>query len=117
MVRQGGPDSATPRRHLVAHEGAFPCAVTATFAGPCVRGVHPCVPQRVSGARRGARGVRVPSGVGRTCANGAPAGRIDIDGQPAAVSLVVESGWVTQIFVMGNPRKLARLGEPAELAR
>jgi RNA polymerase sigma-70 factor (ECF subfamily) len=49
--------------------------------------------------------------------NGATAGRIDIDGEPSAVSLVVEDGQVTQIFVMSNPRKLTRLGEPAELAR
>ncbi|MFG2500784.1 RNA polymerase sigma-70 factor [Streptomyces sp. NPDC048441] len=49
--------------------------------------------------------------------NGAPAGRIEIDGEPSAVSLVVENGRVTQIFVMSNPRKLTRLHEPAELAR
>ena len=49
--------------------------------------------------------------------NGAPAGRIEIDGEPAAVSLVVENGRVTRIYVMRNPRKLTRLDEPAELAR
>jgi RNA polymerase sigma-70 factor (ECF subfamily) len=49
--------------------------------------------------------------------NGAPAGRIEIDGQLAAVSLVVENGRVTRIYVMRNPRKLTRLNEPAELAR
>ena len=49
--------------------------------------------------------------------NGAPAGRIEIDGEPAAVSLVVEDGRVTRIYVMRNPRKLTRLDEPAELAR
>ncbi|GAB2956933.1 RNA polymerase sigma-70 factor [Streptomyces pseudoechinosporeus] len=49
--------------------------------------------------------------------NGAPAGRIEIDGEPAAVSLVVENGQVARIFVMRNPRKLTRLDEPAELAR
>jgi RNA polymerase sigma-70 factor (ECF subfamily) len=49
--------------------------------------------------------------------SGAPAGRIEIDGERAAVSLVVESGRVTRIYVMANPRKLARLDEPAELAR
>ena len=49
--------------------------------------------------------------------NGAPAGRIDIDGEPSAVSLVVENGRVTRIYVVRNPRKLTRLHEPAELAR
>jgi RNA polymerase sigma-70 factor (TIGR02957 family) len=50
--------------------------------------------------------------------NGAPAGRIEFDGElSAAVSLVVEDGRVTRIYVMRNPRKLARLDEPAALAR
>ncbi|MFE4334190.1 RNA polymerase sigma-70 factor [Streptomyces sp. NPDC056831] len=49
--------------------------------------------------------------------NGAPAGRIDVDGEPAAVSLVMENGRVTQIYLVRNPRKLTRLDEPAELAR
>ena len=50
--------------------------------------------------------------------NGAPAGRIEFDGElGAAVSLVVENGRVTRIYLMRNPRKLARLDETAELAR
>ncbi|MGW1030239.1 RNA polymerase sigma-70 factor [Streptomyces sp. NPDC002577] len=49
--------------------------------------------------------------------NGAPAGRIEIDGEPSAVSLVVENGRITRIYVVRNPRKLTRLDEPAELAR
>ncbi|MFI6731151.1 RNA polymerase subunit sigma-24, partial [Streptomyces atratus] len=49
--------------------------------------------------------------------NGAPAGRIEFDGEPAAVSLVVENGRVTRIYVVRNPRKLTRLDELAELAR
>ena len=49
--------------------------------------------------------------------NGAPAGRIEIDGQLATVSLVVENGRVTWIYAVANPRKLTRLDEPAELAR
>ncbi|WTW96533.1 RNA polymerase sigma-70 factor [Streptomycetaceae bacterium NBC_01309] len=49
--------------------------------------------------------------------NGAPAGRIDIDGEPSAVSLVVEDGLVTRIYVVRNPHKLSRLGEAADLAR
>ncbi|MFB7224292.1 RNA polymerase sigma-70 factor [Streptomyces sp. NPDC056227] len=49
--------------------------------------------------------------------NGAPAGRIEIDGQQAAVSLVVENGRVTRIYATANPRKLTRLDEPADLSR
>jgi RNA polymerase sigma-70 factor (ECF subfamily) len=50
--------------------------------------------------------------------NGAPAGRIDFDGElSTAISLVVDTGRVTRIYVMRNPRKLARLQETAELAR
>ena len=49
--------------------------------------------------------------------NGAPAGRIEIGGHLAAVSLVVENGRVTRIYAIANPRKLTRLDEPAELTR
>ena len=49
--------------------------------------------------------------------NGAPAGRIEIDGQLAAVSLVVGSGRVTHVYAVANPRKLTRLDQAAELAR
>lgn len=49
--------------------------------------------------------------------NGAPAGRIDVEGEPAAVSLVMENGRVTQIYLVRNPRKLTRLDRPAELTR
>ncbi|MGW3660956.1 RNA polymerase sigma-70 factor [Streptomyces sp. NPDC005151] len=49
--------------------------------------------------------------------NGAPAGRIEFDGAPAAVSLEVADGRVTRIYVVRNPHKLTRLDELAELAR
>jgi RNA polymerase sigma-70 factor (ECF subfamily) len=50
--------------------------------------------------------------------NGAPAARIEFDGElGAALSLLVENGQVTRIYVTRNPRKLVRLGEPAQLAR
>jgi RNA polymerase sigma-70 factor (TIGR02957 family) len=49
--------------------------------------------------------------------NGSPAGRIEVDGEPTAVSLVVENGRITRIYVMRNPHKLTRLDEPAHLAR
>ncbi|MER5277308.1 RNA polymerase sigma-70 factor [Streptomyces sp. NPDC002809] len=49
--------------------------------------------------------------------NGAPAGLIEVDGEPAAVSLVVEDGLITRVYLVRNPRKLTRLDEPAGLAR
>jgi RNA polymerase sigma-70 factor (TIGR02957 family) len=49
--------------------------------------------------------------------NGAPAGLIEVGGEPAAVSLVVEDGRVTRVYLVRNPRKLTRLDEPADLAR
>ncbi|MFG2408084.1 RNA polymerase sigma-70 factor [Streptomyces brevispora] len=49
--------------------------------------------------------------------NGAPAGRIEFDGEPAAVSIEVEDGLITRIYVVRNPHKLTRLDEPARLAR
>ncbi|MFD0419914.1 RNA polymerase sigma factor SigJ [Streptomyces sp. NPDC127108] len=49
--------------------------------------------------------------------NGAPAGRFEIEGEPTAVSLVVEDGRITRIYLMRNPQKLTRLDEQAELAR
>ncbi|MFI1366360.1 RNA polymerase sigma-70 factor [Streptomyces griseochromogenes] len=49
--------------------------------------------------------------------NGAPAGRVRFDGEPAAVSLVVENGRITRIYVVRNPRKLTRLDDLTELAR
>jgi RNA polymerase sigma-70 factor (ECF subfamily) len=53
----------------------------------------------------------------RVWLNGAPAGRIEINGQLAAVSLIVESGRVSRIYAVANPRKLTRLREPAHLTR
>ncbi|MFF4572270.1 RNA polymerase sigma-70 factor [Streptomyces sp. NPDC001410] len=49
--------------------------------------------------------------------NGAPAGRLAFDGEPSAVSLQVENGRITRIYVVRNPRKLTRLDEPSELTR
>jgi len=49
--------------------------------------------------------------------NGSPAGRIEVNGAPGAVSLSLENGRITRIYVIVNPRKLTRLDEPAELAR
>ncbi len=50
--------------------------------------------------------------------NGAPAVRVEFDGElGATVSLVMENGRVTRVYIMRNPQKLARLDEPARLAR
>jgi RNA polymerase sigma-70 factor (ECF subfamily) len=49
--------------------------------------------------------------------NGALAGRLERDGRLVVVSLVVEHGRVTRIYVVANPRKLTRLDELAELVR
>jgi RNA polymerase sigma factor (sigma-70 family) len=50
--------------------------------------------------------------------NGAPAIRIDLDGElDAVVSLVVHDGRITGIYAIRNPQKLARVTEPADLAR
>jgi DNA-binding Lrp family transcriptional regulator len=49
--------------------------------------------------------------------NGTPGGLIEVDGEPAAVSLVVEHGLVTHVYLVRNPRKLTRLNEPSHLAR
>ncbi|MFB7248936.1 RNA polymerase subunit sigma-24 [Streptomyces populi] len=49
--------------------------------------------------------------------NGAPAGRIAFDGEPAAISIDVEDGRITRIYVVRNPNKLKRLDELAQLAR
>jgi RNA polymerase sigma-70 factor (ECF subfamily) len=56
--------------------------------------------------------------VGTVWLNGAPAARIDLDGElDTAVSLVVEDGRITRIYAIRNPHKLARLDEEATLSR
>ena len=52
-----------------------------------------------------------------TWLNGEPAGRLEVAGEPAAVSLVVEDGRITRVYLVRNPRKLTRLDEPADLTR
>lgn len=56
--------------------------------------------------------------VGTVWLNGAPAARIDLDGElDTAVTFVVEGGRITHIYAIRNPHKLARLEEEAELSR
>ena len=50
--------------------------------------------------------------------NGAPAVRIDLEGElDTAVSLVIEDGRISRIYAVRNPDKLARLGEETRLSR
>ena len=50
--------------------------------------------------------------------NGAPAARINLDGElDTAVGVVVEDGRVARIYAVRNPHKLARLDEEATLSR
>ena len=49
--------------------------------------------------------------------NGAPAARVEFNGQLAAVTLVVENGRITRIHAIANPRRLTRMDAPTELVR
>jgi RNA polymerase sigma-70 factor (TIGR02957 family) len=86
-------------------------------------GLAPAVRAPVHGAERAARWLARASRVTRletttVWLNGAPAGRLEFDGElGAAVSVVVEDGRITRIYVVRNPRKLERLDQMAELAR
>ncbi len=85
-------------------------------------GVVPAARAPIHGAERVARLLArasraqtpVTSGV---WLNGSPAARVEIGGQMAVVSLVIEDGRLTRIYAMANPRKLTRLDAPAELTR
>lgn len=87
-------------------------------------GLAPAFPRPIHGADRVARILshfrdKAPDAhVGAVLINGAPALRIDDDGEPdTAISLTVEAGRVTHIFIHRNPDKLTRLDEPAALSR
>ncbi|MFD3492949.1 RNA polymerase sigma-70 factor [Streptomyces sp. NPDC058690] len=95
-------DVMAPDVVLIADGGGFAAAAPAPIHGAELVAKMLARPDRV---------------VSAVWLNGAPAGRIEIDGRLAAVSLVVENGKVTRIHAMANPRKLTRLDEPAELAR
>jgi RNA polymerase sigma-70 factor (ECF subfamily) len=86
-------------------------------------GIAPAAPAPIRGARLIApllsRTERPPVAFEASVVwlNGAPAARVEIDGQVAAVSLAVENGRVKGIYAVANPKKLTRLREVAELTR
>jgi RNA polymerase sigma-70 factor (ECF subfamily) len=49
--------------------------------------------------------------------NAAPAARLEVEGEPAALSLAVADGRVIRVYLVRNPRKLTRLTEPVALTR
>ncbi|MFB8176316.1 RNA polymerase sigma-70 factor [Streptomyces sp. NPDC055966] len=64
-----------------------------------------------------ARASEVTSDFAPVWLNGAPAIRIDLDGEACAVSVTVADGRITGLYVVRNPHKLTRLDEPAQLSR
>jgi len=86
-------------------------------------GVVPAARQPVQGAARVAnllvRGLRdVDIDAAAVWLNGAPALRLtDGSGRHAAVSVAVEGGRITRIYVVANPEKLARLDAATVLTR
>ena len=71
-------------------------------------GLVPAAPTPIYGAEQVAK---LLAGANRVAAfettpvwlNGAPAGRVQIDGQVIAVSLVIENGRVTRMYAIANP--------------
>ena len=85
-------------------------------------GLAPAARRPIEGAKRVANALAV---VGRTDGlvvhatwiNGAPAVRIDLDGEPVGVASVqVENGAITGIYGIANPEKLTRLDRETLLA-
>jgi RNA polymerase sigma-70 factor (ECF subfamily) len=64
-----------------------------------------------------ARASEITSDFAPVWLNGAPAIRIDLDGEPSTVSATVADGRITGLYVVRNPHKLTRLDEPAQLTR
>jgi RNA polymerase sigma-70 factor (TIGR02957 family) len=87
-------------------------------------GVAAAIQVPVSSAERIARVLarfagRVPDGVATSMwLNGAPAGRIEVNGVlDTAVSLVIEEGRITRIYAVRNPHKLTRVEQEVPLSR
>ncbi|WP_370614599.1 RNA polymerase sigma-70 factor [Mumia sp. Pv 4-285] len=87
-------------------------------------GLAPAVSRPVMGAERVGRMLLVFARREKaltltpTWLNGAPAARVEVDGEAAsAVSVVVEHGRITRIYAVANPHKLRWLDEEAALSR
>jgi RNA polymerase sigma-70 factor (TIGR02957 family) len=85
-------------------------------------GVVPAARKQIIGVRKVAAllalAVKFPDFVvTRACLNGMPGFRLDIGGEVTAVSLAVEDGRITRIYVIRNPHKLGWLEKVAELRR
>lgn len=87
-------------------------------------GLAPAFPRPIEGANLVARILsrfteRAPDAhLVAVSINGTPALRMDGDGEPdTAISLAVDAGRVTHIYIHRNPHKLTRLDEPAALSR
>jgi RNA polymerase sigma-70 factor (ECF subfamily) len=85
-------------------------------------GIVPAIRVPVHGAERVARFIarahRNAPGLDAATVwlNGAPAGRVGFgDERSAAISLELDGGLITRIYVTVNPHKLARLDEPVQL--
>ncbi|TDC04435.1 sigma-70 family RNA polymerase sigma factor [Nonomuraea longispora] len=87
---------------LIVDGGGLPSAARAPIHGAALVAESLALPDRT---------------VSAVWLNGAPAGRVETDGQVAAVSLVVENGRVSRIHAVANPHKLTRLREPTSLTR
>ncbi|MFA9430037.1 RNA polymerase sigma-70 factor [Egicoccus sp. AB-alg2] len=72
------------------------------------------VARLLGGLTRAAPGARIQT----IWLNGAPAARLDLDGEAVAVvSLVVADGRITHLYAVNNPYKLAGIDEPSLLTR
>jgi RNA polymerase sigma-70 factor, ECF subfamily len=98
-------DVMAPDVVLIADGGGIAAAVLAPVHGA----------ERV--ARVLAHASRYPFAAAAVWLNGAPAARIEVAGEPAALSLVMEDGRITRVYLVRNPRKLTRLDVPADLTR
>jgi RNA polymerase sigma-70 factor (TIGR02957 family) len=87
-------------------------------------GVVAALRKPIEGAERVATLLSRFAGLGRpfdfepTWVNGAPAARLDVDGELAAVtSLAIEGGRITRIYAIRNPHKLGHIDREAALSR
>jgi RNA polymerase sigma-70 factor (TIGR02957 family) len=87
-------------------------------------GLVPAAPRPIKGAEAVARffaGLKRVAGEAVAATfplNGAVGARVDLAGQlDTAMAFVVEGGRISRVYAIRNPRKLARLGEVAELQR